>query len=51
MRKETTDQSVKQDQFYDLLKRNYEKGITDTELTVERLLEDLKTDIKKVFTR
>jgi hypothetical protein len=34
-----------------LLKRTYEKGITEKELTVERLLEDLKMDIRKVIAK
>jgi hypothetical protein len=49
--KETSDMSRKQDEFFDLLKRTYEKGISDSEITVERLLEDIKSDIRRVFVR
>jgi len=41
----------KQDEFFDLLRRTYEKGITDKEITVERLLEDLKVDIRRVIAK
>jgi hypothetical protein len=51
LNKEVSDMNVKQDEFFDLLKRTYEKGITEKELTVERLLEDLKMDIRKVIAK
>lgn len=41
----------KQDEFLDLLKRTYEKGMNEKEMTVEQLLEDIKIDIQKVLTR
>jgi tRNA A-37 threonylcarbamoyl transferase component Bud32 len=41
----------KQDEFFDLLKRTYEKGMTEKEITVERLLEDLKVDIRRVIAK
>lgn len=42
---------VKQDEFFDLLKRTYEKGMNEKEMTVERLLEDLKVDIRRVIAK
>ncbi len=43
--------NVKQDEFFDLLKRTYEKGMNEKEMTVERLLEDLKVDIRRVIAK
>jgi hypothetical protein len=34
--------------FKKIVKKAYEKGINETEMTVERLLEDLKTDLKQI---
>ncbi|MGM0901313.1 MAG: hypothetical protein ACQEXB_09485 [Bacillota bacterium] len=51
MNTEMSDMSEKQDEFFDLLKRTYEKGMTEKEMTVERLLEDLKVDIRRVITK
>ncbi|WP_404330384.1 hypothetical protein [Mesobacillus maritimus] len=51
MNTEMSDMSGKQDEFFDLLKRTYEKGMTEKEMTVERLLEDLKVDIRRVITK
>ena len=42
---------IKQDEFFDLLKRTYEKGMNEKEITVERLLEDLKVDIRRVIAK
>jgi len=42
---------VKQDEFFDLLKRTYEKGTSEKDITVERLLEDLKMDIRRVIAK
>lgn len=46
-----SDMNEKQDEFFDLLKRTYEKGMTEKEMTVERLLEDLKVDIRRVIAK
>ena len=46
-----SDISDKQDEFFDLLKRTYEKGMSEKEITVERLLEDLKIDIRRVIAK
>ncbi|MBY0097336.1 hypothetical protein [Mesobacillus maritimus] len=51
MNSEMSELSEKQDEFFDLLKRTYEKGITEKEMTVERLLEDLKIDIRRVIAK
>ncbi|WP_404329934.1 hypothetical protein [Mesobacillus maritimus] len=50
MDKQNSEIQPNQDKFFDLLKKTYEKGNFDKEITVERLLEDLKIDIRKVFT-
>ena len=49
--KEMSDISGKQDEFFDVLKRTYEKGMSEKEITVERLLEDLKIDIRRVIAK
>jgi len=46
-----SEMNEKQDEFFDLLKRTYEKGMTEKEITVERLLEDLKVDIRRVIAK
>lgn len=51
MNTEMSDMSEKQDEFFDLLKRTYEKGMNEKEITVERLLEDLKVDIRRVIAK
>ncbi|MBM4761473.1 hypothetical protein [Bacillus sp. B15-48] len=51
MEKDKSDLQYKQNEFADLLKRTYEKGISDQEITVDRLLEEIKTDIRKVFAQ
>ena len=48
LEKDMTEFSGKQDVFFDLLKRTYEKGMEDNDLTVEKLLDDLKLDLRKV---
>jgi hypothetical protein len=51
LNREMSELNEKQDEFFDLLRRTYEKGITDKEITVERLLEDLKVDIRRVIAK
>ncbi|MED3623914.1 hypothetical protein P4482_03985 [Neobacillus thermocopriae] len=34
--------------FTEIVKKAYEKGVNETEMTVEKLLEDLKTDLKQI---
>jgi hypothetical protein len=34
--------------FNEIVKKAYEKGVNETEMTVEKLLEDLKTDLKQI---
>ncbi|SEN49316.1 hypothetical protein SAMN05192533_11430 [Mesobacillus persicus] len=51
MNNEMSDMSDKQDEFFNLLKRTYEKGMSEKEITVERLLEDLKIDIRRVIAK
>ena len=48
LEKEMIDINGKQDVFFDLLKRTYQKGMEDNELTLEKLLDDLKLDLRKV---
>ncbi|WP_158332811.1 hypothetical protein [Neobacillus sedimentimangrovi] len=36
------------DEFTKIVKKAYEKGVNETEMTVEKLLEDLKTDLKQI---
>lgn len=51
MAKVASDIQTKQDEFFDLLKRTYEKAMSDQEITVERLVEDIKTDIRRVIAK
>jgi hypothetical protein len=34
--------------FTEIIKKAYEKGVNEKEMTVEKLLEDLKTDLKQI---
>lgn len=49
--KVASDIQEKQDEFFDLLKRTYEKAMSDQEITVERLVEDLKVDMRRVIAK
>ena len=51
MEKKSADFAIQQAEFFHLLKKTYEKGISDQEITVEKLIEELKTDIQKVIAR
>ena len=51
MAKVASDIQTKQDEFFDLLKRTYEKAMSDQEITVERLVEDIKTDMRRVIAK
>lgn len=44
-RKEVANNTQKVD-FVEIVKRAYERGINETEITVEKLIEDLKADLK-----
>ncbi|CAM3922430.1 hypothetical protein [Mesobacillus zeae] len=35
-----------QELFFDVMKKVYEKGLTDNEITIERIMEDLKADLR-----
>jgi hypothetical protein len=37
-----------QSDFSDILRRAYEKGLSDGELTVEKMIEALKVDLQKL---
>ena len=51
MAKVASDRQEKQDEFFDLLKRTYEKAMSDKEITVERFVEDLKVDMRRVLAK
>ena len=36
-----------QEHFFDLIKKTYEKGMNEKEITVEKVMADLKEDLKK----
>jgi hypothetical protein len=37
-----------QPQFTDIVKKAYDRGISEQEVTVEKLMEELKVDLKKM---
>jgi hypothetical protein len=41
--------STEQPDFSEIVKNAYEKGITETGMTVAKLIEDLKIDLKKMM--
>ncbi|MDQ6595019.1 hypothetical protein [Bacillus salipaludis] len=46
--KEKKKRSVEQQVFSEIIKNAYEKGITDRNLTVHKLLKDLETELKNM---
>jgi hypothetical protein len=40
---------MEQPDFSEIVKNAYEKGITETGITVAKLIEDLKVDLKKMM--
>ncbi|MEH7180563.1 hypothetical protein [Neobacillus vireti] len=42
-------ESSKQADFSRLLKKAYEKGLNENELTLEKIIEDLKADLKNMM--
>ncbi|TCN24155.1 hypothetical protein [Mesobacillus foraminis] len=43
--------NFRQEQFFDLIRRTYEKGLNDQEMTVEKLLKDLQIDLKNTIVK
>jgi len=37
---------LNQEHFFDVLKRAYEKGLTEKEITVQKILDDLTSELK-----
>jgi hypothetical protein len=35
--------------FFEIVKKVYEKGINESEVTVQMIMEELKTDLKKII--
>jgi hypothetical protein len=35
--------------FSEIIKKAYEKGISESDVTIQKLMEDLKTDLKKLI--
>lgn len=46
--KEKNNRSMEQSAFSEIIKKAYEKGLTDRNLTVHKLLEDLETELKNM---
>lgn len=51
LEKEESHFNFRQEQFFDLIRRTYEKGLSDKEITVEKLLKDLKIDIRNTIVK
>lgn len=51
MEKEESHFNFKQEQIFDLIRRTYEKGLSDKEMTVEKLLKDLQIDLKNTIAK
>jgi hypothetical protein len=43
--------NMKQQSFLEILKKAYEKGLTENQITVEKMIAELEEDLKKVLTR
>ncbi len=51
MRKLSSEYRLRSDkEFSEIIKRAYEKGISDGTITVERLIEDIKSELIKMKT-
>ncbi|WP_174734307.1 hypothetical protein [Mesobacillus harenae] len=44
-----TETTGNQELFYNLLKKTYEKGTTDKEITVQKVLEDLRLELQTIY--
>ncbi|MBT2756700.1 hypothetical protein J7E71_12115 [Mesobacillus foraminis] len=51
MDKEESHFNFKQEQFFDLIRRTYEKGLSDKEMTVEKLMKDLQVGLKNSIVK
>jgi tRNA A-37 threonylcarbamoyl transferase component Bud32 len=40
-----------QELFFDAIKKAYEKGMNEKEMTVQKIVEDLKNDLKNTLLR
>jgi hypothetical protein len=40
-----------QELFFDIIKRAYEKGMNEKEITVAKIVEDLKNDLKNTVVK
>lgn len=49
--KEKKSRSEEQSAFSEIVKKSYEKGLKDSNLTVHKLLEDLETELKNIMVR
>ena len=50
MRTEQNSAEINQELFFDVMKRTYENGKNNEELTIQKLIEDLIIDLKTTIT-
>jgi hypothetical protein len=48
MGKRNNKEEFAQSEFFDIVKKAYDRGVNDQGLTVAKLIEDLKIDLKKI---
>ncbi|MGX6446106.1 hypothetical protein ACWM35_23120 [Neobacillus sp. K501] len=51
MEEKATKEKTPQYDFYDVIKKAYEKGLTDESITLKRIIEDLKDDLQHMLIR
>ncbi|WP_180953611.1 hypothetical protein [Bacillus sp. T33-2] len=50
MKTEEKTVEIDQKQFFDAIKKAYDKGMNEKEITVKKIVEDLTIDLKNVIT-
>ncbi|WP_180955025.1 hypothetical protein [Bacillus sp. V3-13] len=45
------DSKLHQDSFSEIIRKAYEKGVTEEDITVEQILQELELDLKLIFSR
>lgn len=40
-----------QELFFDVIRKTYEKGMSEKEITMEKIMEELKTDLKNTLLK
>lgn len=51
MKQRNSDTAVSQESFQEIMKKAYERGTTDSHITVGKLLDDIIGDLKDLLTK